>query len=167
MGMTYTQGTDVSALEPAELAARLEDVVMAGMRWLGKLSEEAAARPEREGKWSGKQVIGHLTDSAVNNLGRIVRMQIAPGQTMQGYEQEEWVILQHYAERDWSQVLAAWAILNAQIAWVVAHVEKSKLGHTGIVEGDELTLGFLIEDYVAHMEHHLRLLRAWTMVEAG
>jgi hypothetical protein len=143
------------------LAARLEDVVMAGMRWLGKLSEEVAARPEREGKWSAKQVMGHLTDSAVNNLGRVVRMQIAPGQKMAGYEQEEWVAVQHYQERDWSQVLAAWAILNGQMAWVVAHVDKSKLAQTGFVEGNEQTLGFLIEDYIAHMEHHLRLMQAW------
>jgi hypothetical protein len=29
------------------------------------------------------------------------------------------------------------------------------------VEGLELTLGFLIEDYIAHMEHHLRAMRGW------
>ncbi len=79
MGVTYAQGSDIAALVPTELAGRLEDVVMAGMRWLGKLSEEAATRPERDGKWCAKQVIGHLTDSAVNNLGRVVRMQIASG----------------------------------------------------------------------------------------
>ena len=73
MGVTYTQGTDVEALEPKALAERLEDVVVSAMGWLGKLSEVDAARPEREGKWSAKQVIGHLTDSAVNNLPRIVR----------------------------------------------------------------------------------------------
>ena len=161
MGLTYTQGSDVTKLEPAELAARLEDTVMAAMRWLGKLSDEAAARPEREGKWSAKQVIGHLTDSAVNNVGRIIRMQIGSGQRMSGYEQEEWVALQDYAERDWSQVLAAWAILNAQMAWTISHIEKSRLQHTGFVEEDEMTLGFLIEDYIAHMEHHLHLVRAW------
>jgi len=161
MGVTYTQGTDVGSLEPGALAQRLEDVVVSAMGWLGKLSEMDAARPEREGKWSAKQVIGHLTDSALNNLGRIVRMQIASGQTLQGYEQEKWVALQHYQMREWSQVLAVWAVLNEQVAWTVAHVEKSKLGQVSTVEGTELTLGFLIEDYIAHMEHHLRLMRQW------
>lgn len=166
MGMTYTQGSEVAMLVPSELAGRLEDVVMDGMRWLGKVTEEAASRPERSGldgkaKWSAKQVIGHLTDSAVNNLGRVVRMQIASGQTFPGYEQEEWVAIQHYGERDWSQVLAAWAMLNGQMAWVVAHVDAAKLAHVAEVEGDALTLGFLIEDYIAHMEHHLRLMKVW------
>jgi len=161
MGVIYTQGTDVAALEPGELSARLESVVAAAMVWLGGLSDARASVPERAGKWSAKQVMGHLTDSAVNNLGRIVRMQIAPGLKLPGYEQEEWVALQHYAEREWSKVLEVWAALNGQVAWAVAYVDKAKLGTRGEVSGSELTLGFLIEDYIAHMEHHLRAMRGW------
>lgn len=161
MGVTYTQGTDVAALEPGELSAQLEGVVTAAMVWLRALSDAQASVPERAGKWSAKQVIGHLTDSAVNNLGRIVRMQIAPGLKLQGYEQEEWVALQHYAEREWGKVLEVWTVLSGQVAWAVAHVDKAKLGDKAEVEGSELTLGFLIEDYIAHMEHHLRAMRVW------
>jgi hypothetical protein len=161
MGVTYTQGSDVAALEPRELSARLEGVVAAAMVWLQKLSDAQASVPEHEGKWSAKQLIGHLTDSAINNLGRIVRMQIASGLKLQGYDQEEWVPLQHYAEREWSKVLEVWAVLNGQVAWAVAHVDKAKLGDKAEVEGAELTLGFLIEDYIAHMEHHLRAMRGW------
>lgn len=161
MGVTYTSGTDIAALDPRELSERLESVVAAAMVWLEKLSDVRASVPERTGKWDAKQVIGHLTDSAVNNLGRIVRMQIAPGLKLAGYEQNEWVELQHYSEREWSKVLEAWASLNGQVAWAVAHVEKSQLANTAEVAGSELTLGFLIEDYVAHMEHHLRAMRSW------
>ncbi len=159
--MTYAQGSDVAALEPAELSERLAGVIEAALVWLRPLGDAVAGRPEREGKWSAKQVIGHLTDSAVNNLGRVVRMQIAPGQRMGGYEQEEWVQLQHYQERGWTEVLDMWVALNRQMAWTVAHIQKSKLGQVGSIEGDELTLGFLIEDYIAHMEHHLRAIQVW------
>jgi DinB superfamily len=161
MGVTYTQGTDVAKLEPGELSVQLEGVVTAAMVWLGALSDARASVPEREGKWNAKQVIGHLTDSAVNNLGRIVRMQIAPGLKLSGYEQEEWVALQHYSEREWVKVLEVWATLNEHVAWAVAHVDKAKLGDKADIEGLELTLGFLIEDYIAHMEHHLRAMRGW------
>ena len=67
-----------------------------------------------------------------------------------------WVSLQHYAEREWAQVLALWFALNEHVAWTIEHVEKAKLANRGVVAGEPLTLGFLIEDYVAHMEHHLR-----------
>jgi hypothetical protein len=159
--VTYAQGSDPAQLEPAELSERLASVLRAAMPWLATISDEEASVPESAGKWSAKQVIGHLTDSAVNNLGRIVRMQIEPGVNLQGYEQMAWVKLQHYAERDWPEVLGLWFALNEHVVWTIAHVEKRYLLHVGVVEGEPETLGYLIEDYVAHMQHHLRAMKAW------
>jgi len=157
----YAQGAEVTLLDPAELSERLASVLRDAMPWLVTISEAEASVPEREGKWNAKEVIGHLIDSAVNNLGRIVRLQIEPGQSLPGYEQMAWVRLQHYAEREWPQVLALWFALNEHVAWTIGHVEKARLANRGVVAGEPLTLGFLIEDYVAHMEHHLRAMRLW------
>jgi len=157
----YAEGAEVALLDPAELSERLAAVLRSAMPWLVTISEAEASVPEREGKWSAKQVMGHLIDSAVNNLGRIVRLQIEPGLSLPGYEQMAWVNLQHYAEREWAQVLALWFALNEQVAWTIAHVERARLANRGVVAGEPLTLGFLIEDYVAHMEHHLRAMRLW------
>jgi hypothetical protein len=157
----YAKGAEVALLDPAELSERLAAVLREAMPWLVTISEAEASVPEREGKWSAKQVIGHLIDSAVNNLGRIVRLQIEAGQSLPGYEQMTWVGLQHYAEREWAQVLALWFALNEHVAWTIGHVEQASLANRGVVAGGPLTLGFLIEDYVAHMEHHLRAMRLW------
>jgi hypothetical protein len=165
----YAKGAEVALLDPAELSERLAAVLRSAMPWLVTISEAEASVPEREGKWSAKQVIGHLIDSAVNNLGRIVRLQSEEGQSLPGYEQMAWVRLQHYAEREWAQVLALWFALNEHVAWTIGHVEKARLANRGVVAGEPLTLGFLIEDYVAHMEHHLRAMRLWLGItgEAG
>jgi hypothetical protein len=157
----YAQASDVALLDSEELSERLSAVLRDAMPWLVTLSEAEASVPERPGKWNAKQVIGHLIDSAVNNLGRVVRMQIKPGQNLPGYEQVEWVSLQHYSEREWSQVLALWFALNEHMAWMVRHIKRDDLANVGSVAGTSLTLGFLIEDYVAHMLHHLRLMRVW------
>ena len=98
---------------------------------------------------------------ALSFLGRIVRLQIEAGQSLPGYEQMAWVSLQYYAEREWAQVLALWFALNEHVAWTIGHVETMRLANRGVVAGEPLTLGFVIEDYVAHMEHHLRAMRLW------
>lgn len=157
----YAQESDLATLDCGELSEGLAAVLRDAMPWLVTISEAEASVPERAGKWSAKQVMGHLTDSAVNNLSRIVRMQIASGQQFQGYEQMEWVALEHYAEREWAQVLALWFALNEHVGWVIGHIDRALLGNVGTVEGDRVTLGFLIEDYIAHIQHHLRLMRGW------
>lgn len=160
MGVTYAKGTAVELLDPAELGERLTAVVRQAMPWLQGITDGAAERTEAAGKWCAKEMMGHLTDSAINNHARIMRLQIEAGPKLRGYEQTRWVSLQHYAERPWERVLAVWVALNEHIAWAVGHISKADLAKRGAVEGDELTLGFLIEDYIAHMEHHLRALKA-------
>src|ERR1700754_3890315 len=126
----YAQESNVALLDSA--------VLRGAMPWLVTISEAEASVPEREGKWSAKQVIGHLIDSAVNNLGRIVRLQIEAGQSLAGYEQMAWVSLQHYAEREWAQVLALWFALNEHVAWTIRHIEPARLANRGVVEGEPL-----------------------------
>jgi DinB superfamily len=157
----YAQETDAALMDPVDLSECLGIVLRDAMPWLITVSEAEASVPEAEGKWSGKQVVGHLIDSAVNNLGRMVRMQIAAGQSMPGYEQRAWVDLQHYAEREWSEVLALWFALNEHLRWTVRSIDRMLLTNKGSVSGETLTLGFLIVDYIAHMEHHLRAMRLW------
>ena len=157
----YLKDLNVALLGPAELSERLADVLRKAMPWLVTISEAEASVPEREGKWSAKQIIGHLTDSAVNNLGRIMRMQIEADPSLPGYRQMEWVNLQHYAEREWAQVLALWFALNEHVEWTIEHIERARLANRGVVEGEPLTLGFLIADYIAHIEHHLQAMRLW------
>ncbi|MDW5267376.1 MULTISPECIES: DinB family protein [Acidobacteriaceae] len=163
MGVTYTHGTKVELLDPVELSKQLTAVVRQALPWLQALTEASASRPEKTGKWCAKEVMGHLTDSAINNHARVMRLQLEAGPNLSGYEQMAWVSLQHYADREWGRVLEVWATLNEYFAWAVSHIDKAHLANMGTVEGDELTLGFLIEDYIAHMEHHLRALKAWAI----
>jgi hypothetical protein len=163
MGITYTQATDINLLDPEELSRNLASTIRAAVPWLVTLSNADAASPEAEGKWSAKQVIGHLTDSAVNNLSRIIRLQIA-SEHMPGYAQEAWVALQHYRDREWAEVLALWFALNEHLVWTIRHIPQASLANQATVAGSPLTLGFLVEDYIAHMQHHLLALRRWVPV---
>ena len=121
---------------------------------------DTAIRPT-PAAWSKKEILGHLIDSASNNHQRFVRLQLATDLSLPMYEQEGWVRVQHYQSTDWAALIELWKAYNLHLARVIRDAEPAALTHLGRVgHGEQVTLEFLIEDYVVHMEHHLKDLMA-------
>jgi hypothetical protein len=123
---------------------------------LAAITEEEASRRDGDGRWSKKEILGHLIDSAANNHQRFVRAQLAPHVDLPGYQQESWVRLQSYQTEPWSNLIQLWLQFNRHLAHVIANIEPAALQHTISLDGRaSVTLGFVIDDYVRHLEHHL------------
>jgi hypothetical protein len=108
-------------------------------------------------KWSAKEELGHLLDSAVNNHQRIVRTQLEEHPAMPSYDGERWVELHRYQDRDWRLLIRLWSSLNEQLLAAAAAVPESEWSRTCTIgDSGPLTLKFVVDDYVKHMVHHLR-----------
>jgi hypothetical protein len=117
--------------------------------------DEPAASASRDGKWSRKEILGHLIDSAANNHQRFVRLQSETGLVLPGYQQSDWVRIQNYAGRPWRDLVDLWLAFNRHLAHVIRHADPNAAGSTWKSPSAELTLEFLIEDYAGHLRHHL------------
>ncbi len=116
--------------------------------------DEVSAAPAA-GKWSRKEILGHLIDSAANNHQRVVRGQ-SNSPLVFGYDQVAWVEANAYRRRTWSELVELWVALNRHFAAAVEAVPPGKLG-TPCSAGEEepKPLEWWIRDYVRHMKHHL------------
>jgi hypothetical protein len=109
-------------------------------------------------KWSKQEILGHLIDSALNNLKRFTDAQIHPQpyQVLR-YIQDEVVAVNRYRQLPLEHLLQLWSVLNKQIGYVVSNIPAEKLSYIIITPaGESHTLEWLAIDYVEHMEHHLK-----------
>ncbi len=120
------------------------------------ISDAPAGEKPYPDKWSLKETLGHLIDSAANNHQRIVRMQQTRELGKFTYEQQAWVSTQHYTSEPWREMIEFWYLFNAHLAHVIAHADPSSLQNTCDMGYEKpATLKFVITDYLRHVEHHL------------
>ena len=139
-----------------------------GAARLLSLTEGESRRPLSEGKWSAKEVVGHLIDSAANNHQRFVRAQFKEDLVFEGYAQEDWVRVQAYKEEPWPLLVNLWKFYNLHLAHVMANAPEAvrtqerarhnfhQIGFAPVSKDEPNTLEHLMRDYVGHLKNHLR-----------
>jgi len=139
------------------VASELVRVVEAASESLSRIGDaEASVKPD-SGKWSKKEVLGHLVDSAVNNHHRFVRAQQVEELTFPKYEQEHWVAVQGYTERPWPELIELWRLYNRHLAHIISLIPEESLAVTCVIGPSEpVSLSYLIDDYLVHLRHHLQ-----------
>lgn len=131
------------------------------------LTDAEASAPRAKGKWSAKEVVGHLIDSASNNHQRFVRAQLKADLVFQGYAQEDWVRVQAYGEESWPLLVNLWKFYNLHLAHVCARAPEAErrrarrehnlheIGWAPVSKDEPSTLEHLMRDYVGHLKNHL------------
>jgi hypothetical protein len=110
-------------------------------------------------KWSKKQILGHLIDSALSNSRRFVLAQYE-SQPKVDYNADEWVALSNYQHYNKDSLIQLWKLLNEHICIILETMPEDKYENLCDSGYPELhTLKWLAEDYVVHLHHHLDQLR--------
>jgi len=117
--------------------------------------EEFTVKPKD--KWSKKEILGHLCDSATNNHHRFIRIQFEEQPfVVVPYKQNDWVSIQDYHNMPTNDVIGFWTTINKQILRVISKIPEEKLLYLCDVGNNKFfTFSELIEDYLRHMDHHL------------
>jgi len=139
-----------------ETANRLENIVDEARGALLSLDESEVSRKTATGKWSAKEILGHLLDSATNSHQRIIRAQTDRDLVFPGYDQEWWVRANAYDMCSWPELVVLWRRFNKYLADAIRNIPDEKLsGICTIGESQPVSLEFMIEEYISHMQHHL------------
>ena len=139
-----------------QIADELIQIVQSAAERLRSISAAEAGHKATEAKWSKKEVIGHLIDSAANNHQRFVRAQQASELVSPAYDQEKWVSMQDYNSASWPDLKELWRLYNLHLAHVIRRIPAEKMQIKCTIGGkNPITLGSVMDQYLAHLKHHL------------
>lgn len=131
------------------------------------MDEALLAQKANPEKWSKKEILGHLVDSAYNNHQRFLRAATQDNLRFSGYDQMKWVAQNGYQERSLKDLLQLWCSAQTHLALAIDRLPEALLNKVvddhnfhqicmNRVPADEpTTLSYLVSDYIFHLEHHL------------
>lgn len=140
-----------------DIAEKLRRVLEYTVPILQEISDADASIKTQINKWSKKELLGHLIDSACNNQQKFVRTMENKHLEFNGYKQDHWVDSQKYIDANWLELIDFWKAFNRHIAHIIENVDADKLSNTISIENSEpFTLEFIMKDYGEHLKHHLK-----------
>lgn len=138
----------------------LKNIVEAEIQRFENISEEQWSHKSSPEKWSKKEILGHLCDSALSNIRRFVITQYKENENIV-YDQNFWVKAQNYQNIPTLDIINLWKFLNFQIVNTVENIPDEALQRTCNMTktGPQIfTLEFIINDYIGHLQHHLKAI---------
>lgn len=136
-----------------QIISYLQSIILEYAPRLEKLNEEQFASKPLPGKWSKKELLGHLIDSAQNNVRRFVvaQYEVDPQIT---YAQDFWVSAAGYQNYQMNDLVQFWILINRHICMVLKNIPPGA-GQRTCITGEKHTIEWLAADYNRHLLHHL------------
>ena len=139
-----------------ETAEDLREIIIEIAPLLHLIEDDEASLKPRPEKWSKKEILGHLIDSACNNQQKFVRTMAEKHVDFVGYQQNHWVDSQKYNAESWHHLISFWLIYNNHLAHIIENAAPEALANEiTIDDAGTFTLEFIMKDYVEHLKHHL------------
>jgi len=146
---------------------KIQNIVDKATAKIALIDEALMSKKLQPNKWSKKEILGHLVDSAFINHARFLKADLQNDLIFEGYDQDEWVKKNNYQSRSTESILSLWQNSNQHISNLIEAIPEElllrktkahdfdKMCMQLLPAGVETNLAYLIWDYTYHIEYHL------------
>jgi hypothetical protein len=154
----------IGKYEPAPYSDALRAERLADIQFLPGLLEKAFENldeaqlntPYRDGGWTVKQVVHHVSDSHLNALSRLKFTLTEENPTVMGYDEEAWAKTAEYTQLPINISLTMIHTIHAKLHCLFSNVTAEEWKRTYIHSQSkkQFELWFLLGMYAWHGKHH-------------
>ncbi len=140
-----------------DLINRFDDLLECGQSYFNQATEHEISTKPNPVKWSKKEILGHLIDSAINNLQRFTEIQFEKKPyKIRNYNQAGLVNANDYQNSEIKEIVEFWMAINKRIKNLIKQQTEETLNFKIELDNGQISdLRFLMVDYVDHLEHHI------------
>jgi uncharacterized damage-inducible protein DinB len=125
---------------------------------LAKLSDEQAAFRYAPGKWSIKELVGHLSDAERVFAYRMLRIGRGDTTPLPGFEESDYARKAQSDQRRFGELLAEWSVVRAATMALASSLPEADWTNVGTSNDAPLSARALLYIILGHTEHHLGVL---------
>lgn len=126
---------------------------------INDLTDEQAIEPPAPGKWSVKQVLGHVCDTERIMGYRALRFARADKTEIEGFEQDDYVAAANSNARSATELLAELKSVRGATLSLLESLTTAESERSGMANGKSISVRALAYVIAGHAQHHLELLR--------
>ena len=148
----------VSLVEENDIVAVLERQQAELLEVFQKITEEKSLFAYAEGKWSIKELIGHLTDGERIFAYRALRISRADQTPIEGFEQDDYIENSNFKNTPLSELNDELLLTRRANLIFFKHLTDEAWLRTGTASENRVSVRALAFIMAGHIRHHLKIL---------
>ena len=128
-------------------------------QFIKSLSEKQGDNRYEEGKWSIKEVMGHLLDTERILTYRILCIMRGERQGLPGFEENDYVRNSNYSARTLKDIGEELYAVRQSTIHMILNLDINTLDYVGIANGKEVSVRALIYFVLVHERHHVKFVK--------
>lgn len=148
----------IALVPDGSLVDLLFDQQLESMRLLRRVGDEKGLYAYAPGKWTIKEVVGHLCDAERIFAYRALRFARGDEQPLTGFDENAYVPAGRFNERSMNDLLNEFQAIRAATLHLFGHLGEDQLSRRGVANGNPITVRALGYIVAGHERHHVKLL---------
>ncbi len=147
----------VGPVEPVPALERQRDQIVSQ---LSGVSEERAGFRYASGKWSIRELIGHISDTERILSYRLLRIGRGDQTPLPGFEEDDYVNAANFERRPLADLVEDWRVVRAATIRLVDAFDADAWTRLGVTNDSSTSARALLYIILGHVEHHRSVLEA-------